>query len=145
MDQRLNIVTLGVSDLARARRFYCQGLGWTSTSASNGDIEFLELGGVVLALYPRHLLAEDARLPSTAGVAPGFGGITLAQNVGSKVEVDRALEAARLAGATILKPAQEASWGGYSGYFADLDGYPWEVAYNPHWPLGPDGRLTPRG
>jgi catechol 2,3-dioxygenase-like lactoylglutathione lyase family enzyme len=144
MKQRLNIVTLGVSDLERARRFYCQGLGWTSTSASSGDIEFLELGGVVLALYPRHLLAEDAGLPSAAD-ARGFGGITLAQNVGSKVEVDRALEAARLAGATVLKPAQQASWGGYSGYFADLDGYPWEVAYNPHWPLGPDGRLTPRG
>jgi hypothetical protein len=145
MEQRLNIVTLGVSDLERARRFYCQGLGWTSTSATSGDIEFLELGGVVLALYPRHLLAEDAGLPSAADDARGFGGITLAQNVGSKVEVDRALEAARLAGATVLKPAQQASWGGYSGYFADLDGYPWEVAYNPHWPLGPDGRLPPRG
>lgn len=155
MDQRLNIITLGVLDLGRARRFYCDGLGWKPAAASQGDIVFLALGGVVLALYPRHLLAEDAGVPAAAreGHAGGqvdsqteatraFGGVTLAQNVGSKAEVDQALEAARRAGASVLKPASEVFWGGYSGYFADPDGYPWEIAYNPHWPLGPDGQLS---
>ena len=135
---RLTVVTLGVSDLARSRRFYCDGLGFSQSSASNVQIVFLDAGGGVLALYPRELLAKDAQVSPKGS---GFGGITLACNVGTKAEVDAALEAARKAGAKILKPAQEAFWGGYSGYFADPDGHPWEVAYNPHWKLDAEGRV----
>jgi catechol 2,3-dioxygenase-like lactoylglutathione lyase family enzyme len=122
----LTVITLGVSDLARSRRFYCDGLGFSP-------------GGVVLALYPRDLLAKDAQLSPKGS---GFGGVTVARNVGTKAEVDAALDAARAAGAKILKPAQEAFWGGYSGYFADPDSHPWEVAYNPHWKLDAEGRVV---
>jgi uncharacterized protein len=139
MEQRLTVVTLGVSDLARARRFYCEGLGWTADRSSSADIVLIPVGHLVLALFPRQLLAEDAGLPDRG---EGFGGITLAQNVRSKDEVDAALARAEQAGARITRPAQEVFWGGYSGYFADPDGHPWEVAYNPHWGLTPDGRLV---
>ena len=132
------MITLGVSDLARSRRFYCEGLGFVASSASDEHIVFIDAGTVVLGLYPRDLLAQDAQVSAKGS---GFGGITLARNVGSKGEVDAALDVARRAGATILKPAQEAFWGGYSGYFADPDGYPWEVAYNPHWKLDAEGRV----
>jgi uncharacterized protein len=136
---RLTVVTLGVSDLARSRRFYCEGLGFSASSASNENIVFLDAGSVVLALYPRALLAKDAKLSFKGS---GFGGVTVARNVGSKEEVDAAMGVARKAGAKILKPAQEAFWGGYSGYFADPDGYPWEVAYNPHWKLDANGGVV---
>ena len=99
----------------------------------------MDAGGVVLALYRRKPLADDANIPSEGS---GFGGATFARNVGSKAEVDAALDVAKTAGAAILKPAQEAFWGGYSGYFADPDGHPWEVAYNPHWKLDADGRVV---
>src|SRR5689334_9444619 len=101
MNQRLTVVTLGVSELSAARRFYCAGLSWQASSSSNEHIVFIPVGGVVLALYPRQLLAEDACLPATGG---GFGGITLAQNVASKAEVDAALARAAAAGARISKP-----------------------------------------
>jgi uncharacterized protein len=136
---RVTVVTLGVSDLARSLRFYCEGLGFSPSSASNDHIVFLDAGGVVLALYPRELLAKDAQLSPEGS---GFGGITVARNVGTKAEVDAALEAARNAGAKILKSAQEVFWGGYSGYFADPDGHPWEVAYNPHWKLDAEGYVV---
>jgi catechol 2,3-dioxygenase-like lactoylglutathione lyase family enzyme len=135
----LTVVTLGVSDLARSRRFYCDGLGFSPSSASSEHVVFLDAGGVVLALYPRDHLAKDAQVSPEGS---GFGGITLARNVGTKREVDAALEVARKAGAAILKPAQEVFWGGYSGYFADPDGYPWEVAFNPHWRLDASGRVV---
>ena len=136
---RLTVVTLGVSDLARSRRFYCDGLGFSPSSASNDHIVFLDAGGVVLALYPRDLLAKDAQLSPKGS---GFGGVTMARNVRTRAEVDAALEVARKAGATILKPAEEALWGGYSGYFADPDSHLWEVAYNPHWKLDVEGRVV---
>jgi hypothetical protein len=146
MDARITVVTLGVSDLARSRRFYVEGLGWAASSSSSGDIVFIDAGGVVLALYPRALLAADARVDDGGGGGgggggSGFGGITLAQNVRSPQDVDAALLAASRAGATILKPAEKAFWGGYSGYFADPDGHPWEVAHNPHWTLDDEGRV----
>src|SRR5579885_3637377 len=128
MESRLNIVTLGVSDTARSRRFY-EALGWKASSASQGDIVFFQLGGMVLALYSREALAEDA---TVAAAGSGFRGVTLAQNVRSKEEVARALKVAEAAGAKILKPAQDVFWGGHSGYFADPDGHLWEVAWNPH-------------
>jgi catechol 2,3-dioxygenase-like lactoylglutathione lyase family enzyme len=139
MNARITVVTLGVADLGRSRQFYCEGLGWRASSASNDHIVFIDAGGVVLGLYPKSLLAEDAKLDPAGS---GFGGVTLAQNVGSKAEADAALEAARKAGAKILKPAEDTFWGGYSGYFADPDGYPWEVAFNPHWPLDAGGQVV---
>ncbi len=138
MEPRISLVTLGVADLERSVRFYRDGLGWPLSSASAGDVAFFRTGGAVLALYPRSLLAADAHLSSGA---PGFGGITLAHNVASREQVDAVLAEAAAAGAVILKPAQEAEWGGYTGYFADPDGHPWEVAWNPYFPLGPDGSV----
>ena len=128
MQPRLNIVTLGVRDLNKAIRFYRDGLGWPLSSMSVGDFAIFKLRtGTALALYPLHLLAKDACVEDLGG----YGGITLAQNVQSKEEVDRALSQAVLAGGTLLKAAGNTEWGGYSGYFADPDGHPWEVAYSP--------------
>lgn len=138
MEARISLVTLGVADLARSLRFYRDGLGWPVSSASGGDVAFFRTGGAVLALYPRDLLAADAHL-SPAG--SGFGGIALAHNVRSKEQVDEVLALAATAGGQILKPAQVPEWGGYSGYFADPDGYPWEVAWNPGFPLAADGSV----
>lgn len=138
MEPRIGLVTLGVRDLERAARFYRDGLGWPPSGASSDEVVFFRTGGVVLALYPRAALAADAGLPAEGS---GFGGITLAHNVARREEVDAALARAVAAGATLLRPARAADWGGYSGYFADPDGYPWEVAWNPHFPLAPDGSL----
>lgn len=141
MDQRLSVVTLGVADLARSRQFYEDGLGWKRGN-TEGEIAFYQVGGMVLALYSHAALAADAKLESEG---TGFSGITLAYNVRSRAEVDAVLAEAKDAGATILKAGEDAFWGGYSGYFADPDGHPWEVAWNPHWTLEADGsvRLQP--
>ncbi len=138
MEQRLTLITLGVADLARSRRFYLDGLGWTASSAGNEHVVFIAAGGVVLGLYGRAALAEDMRV---AAEGRGFAGFSLAHNVRTREEVDRVLAQAQAAGATVLKPAEEAFWGGYSGYFADPDGHPWEVAWNPFFPLDADGRV----
>ncbi len=139
MDQRLSVVTLGVANLKRARRFYEKGLGWETASAKDADAVFFQIGGSVLGLYPRGALAEDASITKEGS---GFGGITLAYNARNRQEVDGVLAEAAKAGATILKPAGKVFWGGYSGYFTDPDGHPWEVAWNPHWTLGEDGSVT---
>lgn len=128
MRQKLTLVTLGVKDLAVSINFYRGGLGWKMSGASEDGIVFFDLGGVALALYPRDLLAKDADV-SPAGT--GFSGITLAHNAKSTEEVDAVLRTAEQAGAKIIKKAQKVFWGGYSGYFADPDGYLWEVAWNP--------------
>lgn len=138
MEQRFNIVTLGVADLAIARAFYEKGLGWKVSAASSGDIVFFSAGGVVLALYPRAALAEDA---AVAAEGAGFRGVTLAHNVRNKEDVAAALKKAAAAGAKILKPAQDVFWGGHSGYFADPDGHLWEVAWNPHFKLNKRGEV----
>jgi catechol 2,3-dioxygenase-like lactoylglutathione lyase family enzyme len=138
MDQRLSIVALGVADLARARRFYCDRLGWRESAAGNESICFIGAGGVVLGLYGREALAEDAGVSAEGG---GFAGFTLAHNVASEADVDRTLAEAVAAGATLVKPGQKVFWGGYSGYFADPDGHLWEVAHNPFFPLDADGRV----
>lgn len=135
----VHLVTLGVSDLARARRFYVDGLGWEASSASVGDVVFLRTAGTVLALYPRAALAEDARVREGGS---GFRGIALAHNVRRKEDVDAALAHAVGCGATLVKPATDAFWGGRSGYFADPDGHLWEVAWNPGFPFAPDGTLA---
>lgn len=137
MQPRLTIITLGVKDLNKAIRFYRDGLGWPLSSASVGDFAIFKLAtGTALALYPRKLLAEDTKLKDNGG----FGGITLAQNAATRDEVDGALAAAVKAGGKLLKSAREAEWGGYSGYFADPDGHPWEVAWNPFFELN-EGKL----
>jgi catechol 2,3-dioxygenase-like lactoylglutathione lyase family enzyme len=137
MEQRISVVTLGVEDLARSRRFYEQGLGWKRGNASE-EVVFYQAGGMVLALFPRRHLAEDAAV-SPEGA--GFGGITIAYCARDRAEVEAVLAAAAKAGARILKPARDVFWGGYAGYFADPDGHPWEVAWNPHWTLAEDGGI----
>ncbi len=133
MEQRLSLVTLGVADLDRSRRFY-EALGWKRGNA-DASVVFFQIPGAALALWSRAALAEDAGVMDNGG----FGGITLAYNVRTEAEVDAVLAEARAAGATILKPAAKAFWGGYTGYFADPDGHPWEVAWNPHWSLDDEG------
>ncbi|MFI5266967.1 MAG: VOC family protein [Chloroflexota bacterium] len=140
MEPRISVVTLGVSDLPRSIRFYRDGLGWPSGVNDGEDVAFFQLGGgTVLSLFGREDLAKDANV--AAGEPAMFGGFTLAQCLASKAEVDVALEAARAAGGTIIKPASDAFWGGYNGYFADPDGHPWEIAWNPFWELLPDGSV----
>ena len=144
MEQRLTMVTLGVRDLARAQRFYEEGLGWTRGGGVEGNVAFYQLaGGILLGLYGLEPLAEDARV-ALPDLMPGktFGGITLAFNVADKAAVDATLTEAEQAGASILKPAEDVFWGGYSGYFADPDGHPWEVAWNPFWTLREDGTVS---
>ena len=135
---RISIATLGVSDLARSTKFYL-ALGWELAAGSSADISFFRTAGGVLALYPFDLLAKDAMLPSAR--SKGFGGVTLAINVERPEEVQPGLDVAKQAGATILKPAAKAEWGGVSGYFADPDGYPWEVAWAPNSKFKADGSL----
>jgi len=137
MEQRLSIVTLGVSDLARSREFY-ERLGWRRSMAKAEGIVFFQTGGMALALFPRDELAKDANV---AVQGQGFQGFSLAYNTRSREEVDAVLAEAKAAGAAILKPAQEAFWGGYSGYFADPDGFLWEVAWNPFFAISEEGAI----
>jgi uncharacterized protein len=135
MEQRISLITLGVKDLGVSKRFYADGLGWKPVYEDK-EIVFFQAGGMVFSLYLREKLAEDF-----AADAATFGraAMALAYNVRAKNEVDPLMHRAAAAGAAILKPAREAVWGGYSSYFADPDGFAWEVAWNPGWPLGPDG------
>ena len=137
MEQRVSLITLGVADLNRSREFY-ERLGWRRSMAKAEGIVFFQTGGMAIALYPRNDLAKDARIASEGH---GFCGIALAYNTRTRDEVDAVLAQAQAAGAKILKPAEEAFWGGYSGYFADPDGFPWEVAWNPSFPIATDGSI----
>ena len=137
MEQRVSVVTLGVGDLGRSRAFY-EGLGWRTGAAPDDDVVFFQAGGLVVALWSRESLAEDSTVPDTGG----WGGITLAHNVGSPEEVEAVLAEAERAGATIGRPGASTFWGGYSGVFVDPDGHPWEVAHNPHWQLAEDGSVS---
>ncbi len=130
MEPRISIITLGVSNLERATRFYRDGLGLPMRGEGGEGIAFFETSGTWLALFPSDSLAEDARV-SPEG--EGFSRFTLAHNVRSREDVDHTLEEAQAAGATLVKPAADSSWGGYSGYFADPDGFLWEIAWNPHF------------
>jgi predicted lactoylglutathione lyase len=142
MDQRISIITLGVADLGRSRSFY-ERLGWRKSSASNDAITFFQAGGMIVALCSRPELAKDATIDDAAPAADsrGFAGFTLSYNAPSRAEVDAVIAEAKAAGAKILKPAQQASWGGYSGYFADPDNFAWEVAFNPSFPIDEDGAI----
>ena len=136
MEQRLSLVTLGVSDLARSRTFY-EALGWKTGAAPADDVVFFQAGGTIVALWGRDQLTEDSGVEDTGG----WGGVTLAHNVRSPAEVDAVLAEAAAAGAEIPRRGAETFWGGYSGIFVDPDGHPWEVAHNPHWTLRDDGSV----
>ncbi len=134
MRQRVTVITLGAADLGRARAFY-EALGWKTGAAPEDDVVFFQCGEMVLALWDRARLSED----SCVADGGGWGGVTLALNLGSSAEVDAAIEDARAAGARIGREPAETFWGGYSGVFVDPEGHPWEVAHNPHWTLTEDG------
>lgn len=135
--QRVTLITLGVADLPRARAFY-EALGWRAAEAQEG-VAFFQLHGAVLGLFGKDALAADQGRPDAA---LGTGAMTLAQNLATRGQVDAAYAAALAAGATGLKAPHEVFWGGYSGYFSDLDDHVWELAMNPFWPLAADGSLT---
>ena len=132
---RVSVITLGVTDVPRARDFY-RALGWPLSGAPEDGVAFFNNAGSRLALYALEDIAEEA---GQTPAPPGSIRMTLAMNVESRELVDEALAAAVEAGGTLLRPAQERFWGGYSGYFADPDAHAWEVAFNPFWPLGEDG------
>lgn len=137
MEQRITLITLGVSDLARAKRFY-ESLGWRGQEVE--ETVFFQAGGLGLVLWGRDKLAKDCGL--APGPAAGFGGIALAHNVRSETEVDALLAAVERAGGTITKPAALNAVGFYSGAFVDPDGHAWEIAHNPAFPLAEDGSIT---
>jgi uncharacterized protein len=140
MDPRLQLVTLGVRDVDVSRRFYVDGLGWPSSFDVPGEITFIQVGhGRLLGLFNRAALAADTGEPLGAAATAPF---TLAQVVTSEDEVRAALDAAATAGGRIVKPPQHADFGGYHGYFADPDGFLWEVATNSGWVEAPDGTVT---
>ncbi len=137
MEQRLSIVTLGVADVAAARRFY-ERLGWNAYSVGDDQIAFFQAGSIVFSLYSLKEMARDLGLAGNSG---GCSSVALAYNVRHKEDVDTVLAEAEQAGARLLKPAEEKFWGGYAGYFADPEGYAWEVAWNPGFELTDDGSL----
>lgn len=134
MEPRISLITLGVGDLARSRAFY-EALGWTSDSTPEDGVVFFQSGSMVFGLWSRQELAKDSEVRDSGG----WGGVTLAYNVGSPADVDAFLETARAAGATIARAGGETFWGGYNGVFFDPDGHPWEIAHNPFWTLSPNG------
>jgi predicted lactoylglutathione lyase len=138
MRQKLNLVTLGVDNFKRSLNFFEKGLGWKKSGKSMDDLALFPLGGITLALYPREELAKDATLPYQP---TEFSGLTLSYNAKSEKEVNDVLKQVEKLGAKIIKPAQKVFWGGYSGYFKDLDGYVFEVAYNPFWELDENDNL----
>lgn len=132
MEQRLTLITLGVADLRRSLDFYEKGLGGVRSAKSSGDMIAFEMPGIMLALYPIEELAKDV---TVAHEPSRFSGMTIAHNVRSEKEVDELMAKVAAAGGSLLKQPQKVFWGGYSGYFADPDGYVFEVAYNPFWEL----------
>src|SRR4249920_1988271 len=137
MEQRVSLITLGVTDLGRSRAFY-EALGWTTNAVPDDDIVFFQAGGMIVALWSRTQLASDTVVEDRGG----WGGVTLAHNVRSPAEVDAVLAEAEAAGATIPRAGAQTFWGGYSGVFVDPDGHAWEIAHNPHWTIGDDGSVS---
>jgi uncharacterized protein len=138
MDGRVSLITLGVADLQAARTFY-ERLGWRGQEVQ--ETVFFQAGGLALVLWGADKVALDAGLEHQSD-GGGFGGIVLAHNVRSQSEVDEVLAAAEEAGATVTKAAGDTFYGGYAGFFTDLDGHAWEVAYNPGFPIAADGSIT---
>lgn len=141
MEQRISLITLAVADMDRAAAFY-ESLGWKQTDSPDGMVVF-DLIGQTLGLYQRAAMADELGIPEAE--IGGFSGLTLAHNLREKSEVAPLIERARAAGARILKEPQDVFWGGYHGYFADLDGHIWEVAHNPFSPLGSKGEFQWNG
>jgi len=137
VEQRLSLITLGVTDLRRARAFY-EALGWRSRTDPADGVAFFQSGGMIVSLWTRASLAEDSGVTDSGG----WGGVTLAHNVRSPAEVDAVLDEAERAGATIARRGAETFWGGYSGVFIDPDGHPWEVAHNPGFAIADDGSIS---
>lgn len=140
MEQRLTIVGLGVQDLEKSRAFYREAFGWNETKSSNESIAFFQLNGIMLSLYPRDKLAEDATVDPAGS---GFKGCTLAYNCRSKEDVDSTIDYLRQHGAEVVKEPQDVFWGGYSSYIADPDGHLWEIAFNPYLELDDQGNTIP--
>lgn len=138
MRQKLNLITLGVDDFEESVKFY-ESLGWKRSAASVEGLALFPLGGITLALHPRHELAQDALKDDM--LPRGFSGITISFNAKSQEEVDDVMKEAATAGAKIVKPAQKVYWGGYSGYFSDPSGHLIEVAHNPFWELDAQDNL----
>lgn len=138
MDQRLTIIGLGVDNLEISNQFYSEVLGWTKTDDSTENITFYKLNGILLSLYSREKLAEDATVPAAGS---GFKGFTLAYNARSREEVDRIIDQLRAKGVRIIKEPQEVFWGGYSSYIADPDEHLWEIAFNPFLAMDGDGNV----
>jgi len=136
VDQRVSLITLGVTDLGRAKSFY-QAMGWRPAGEVADDVVFFQAGGMVVALWDRAKLAGDSAVQDTGG----WGGVTLAYNVSSPASVDVVINEARAAGAVIGREPAKTFWGGYSGVFIDPDGHPWEVAHNPGWTVHADGTI----
>jgi len=141
MEPRISLITLGVADIARSTEFYTR-LGWTPAPPSNDSVTFFQAGGMILGLYGRRALADDAGLPPLVAAEEESVRMSLAYNTRSKEDVDAVLAEAEKAGAEIVKPAEDVFWGGYSGYFADPDGHLWEVAWNPGFPIAEDGTIS---
>ncbi len=141
MEQRLSMITLGVMNLERSVAFYENVVGWKAAPAPSG-IAFFDLGGIVFSLYPHVDLAKDMNASADDSGDIAYQGFALAYNVRSKDEVDVIFSRLMDNGATIIKEPEEVFWGGYSGYFSDPDGHSWEVAYNPHWAIQKDGRVS---
>ncbi|HEY0582667.1 MAG TPA: VOC family protein [Chloroflexota bacterium] len=137
MEQRLSVVTLGVTDLARSRAFYVDGLGWQA-GFENDEIVFYQCNGIVFGTWLRDRLVADAQLSEQ----PVPGAMSIAHNVRTREEVQPLLAGAAAAGGRILRPAQDTEYGGFAGYVADPDGHVWEIAWNPSWPIGADGSIT---
>lgn len=139
MEQRLTIVGLGVNDLKRASDFYEHKFGWKKTKSSNDGIVFFQMNGILLSLYPREKLAEDATVSHEGS---GFKGFSLAYNTRTKEEVDELIKTLENKGVKIVKRPEEVFWGGYSSYVADMDENLWEIAFNPFLPLDENGNAT---
>jgi predicted lactoylglutathione lyase len=133
----MSLVTLGVKDLARARKFY-EDMGWKSNAEPDDETVFFQCPGMIVALWDRAKLAEDSVVEDSGG----WGGITPAYNTRSNEEVDEVIEQARAAGATIAREPDKTFWGGYSAVFIDPEGHPWEVAHNHHWTIADDGSVS---
>ncbi|MPY71579.1 MAG: VOC family protein [Alphaproteobacteria bacterium] len=140
MEQRVSLITLGVSNLARATAFY-EALGWKRGLLGAEGVSFFQTGGMILGLWPREELVKDARIGAAEAAAPPGVGVALAYNARSREEVDAVLAEAEAAGATLPRPAEDTSWSGYTGYFRDTEGFLWEIAWNPGFAIAEDGSV----
>ena len=140
MRQKLSLITLGVESLHSSLDFYEKGLGWKRSAASMDEFVVFPLGGISIALYPKKELAADATVKYSEKPIE-FAGLTISYNAKSEEEVNQVLSEVKKLGATIIKPAQKVFWGGYNGYFKDPNGFLFEVAYNPFWPLNEHGDI----